>query len=125
MTSSDDGSSQEEGVMDISTSSSVDEIPDIALPSPDKQDKGKERETCPEDGEEEMVESRSASKNKKDFLLSFFGKTNFKEVHAKVLANAPALTSFIPGKNSPRKIETRKVGRTSCASLQLLHACTC
>ena len=121
-TSSDEGFSQEEDVMDVSTSSSIDEVPDIALPSPDEQDKGEERETCPEDGEGDKVESRSAGKNRKDFLLAFFGKKNVNEDHTKVLVKASALTSFIPGKNSPRKIETRKVGPTSSTSLQVLHA---
>ena len=117
-TSSDEGSSQDEGVMDISTSSSIDEVSDNALPSPDKNEEG---ETCLEDGEGDKC--RSAGKNTKDFLLSFFGKKNVKVDHAKVLVKATALTSFIPGKNSPRKIETRKVGPSSTTSRQVLHTC--
>ena len=106
----EEGSSQEDDVMDVSTSSSVDELPDIHQLHPDLR-------------EGDSAVSKSGSKNTKDFLLSFFGKKCVKEDHAKVLGKASALTSFIPGKNTPRKIETRKVGsETFFHSLLLFHA---
>ena len=98
-------SSQEEDIMNVSTASSLgEELSYTPTPHP-------QEGACPYDS------AKTGSSNKlggngnsirTDFLKAMFSKKhNFtKEDIAK---KAPAVTSLIPAKNSPRKIETRVV----------------
>ena len=91
----EEGSSQDnDDVMDVSTTSSLDELP--ASPT-----------TALEvEGTALNEKSNAASK---DFIMTFFSKKN-NFTREDIAKKAPAVTSLIPARNSPRKIETREVG---------------
>ena len=78
---------------------------------------GDELPTTPHPQEEAYPSGTGSSNGKSnaatmDFLKAMFSKNNFtKEDIAK---KAPAVTSLIPARNSPRKIETREVGLIMC-----------
>ena len=98
-------SSQEDDIMNVSTASSLgEELPDTPMPHP-------QEGVCPYSGAKTGSSSKVGGKGnatRTDFLKAMFSKKhNFtKEDIAK---KAPAVTSLIPARNSPKKIETREV----------------
>jgi hypothetical protein len=95
-------SSQEDDLMNVSTSSSLgEELLATPMPRPSEG-------ACPYSDAKTGSSSKLGGKSNADFLKAMFSKKhNFsKEDIAK---KAPPVTSLIPARNSPRKIETREV----------------
>ena len=105
-----EGSSQDDDIMNISTASSLGgELP--ATPTPHPQEVEDPEWVCPDSCAKTGSSSKSGGKSNTatmDFLRAMFSKKNnySKDDIAK---KAPAMTSLIPVRNSPRKIETREV----------------
>ena len=97
--------------MNVSTTSSVgEELPATPTPHPQEVEEEQERE-CPYSDAKTGSSTKLGGKSNAtttDFLKAMFSKKNnfTKEDIAK---KAPVVTSLIPAKNSPRKIETREV----------------
>lgn len=118
--STEEGSSQEEegDIMNVSTSSSLDddELPLTPVVQPqeqgtNKEDREGEGEGVCSEGGVSKAGSKSGGKNNKGFILSLFGKKpiNLRDADHQLRKPQMAVTSLIPARNSPRKIETRKV----------------
>ena len=97
--------------MNISTASSLgEELP--ATPTPHPQEMEEEQEgDCPYSDTKTGSSSKSAGKSNAtttDFLKAMFSKKN-NFTKDDIAKKAPAVTSLIPMRNSPRKIETKEV----------------
>ena len=101
----EEGSSQEDDLMNTSTASSLDdELLTTPTPHPPE-----EEEACPSGtGSSNTLDGKSNAATK-DFLKAVFSKNN-NFTTEDIAKKAPAVTSLIPARNSPRKIETREVG---------------
>ena len=107
----EEGSSQDDDdIMNVSTASSLgEELPVTPIPHP--QEVEDPEWVCPDSCAKTGSSSKSCGKSntaRTDFLRAMFSKKNnfSKDDIAK---KAPAVTSLIPARNSPRKIETREV----------------
>ena len=118
----EEGSSQEE----------EEDILDIYLSTPEldsqEEDVNMEEGVCPDSHEKNFTGSKSTGKGPKNFLRSFFDKKHDGKGELMKMDQASTLTSLIPARNSPRKMETRKVSTFMCTHVELytffLNTCT-
>ena len=107
----EEGSSQEDDIMNVSTASSLgEELPATPTPHPQEVEEYDGAFYPSSDAKTGSSSKQDGKSNatRTDFLKAIFSKKN-NLTKDDIAKKAPTVTSLIPARNSPRKIETREV----------------